>query len=184
LNSGSASGGLGAEGDRKPENTTGLQWRRVAPPIIAGLLAGVAITAILSSSSQSSNGGGSELASVAAREIDNAATTMNAAAAKDAIDDAKGCRIPLAEIALAAPSGTTATIRVHSGSYVSPPYVLTDQPQRIAIPFPAAYQSGRGVISVEGQAQNLAVSLFPTWNVNALTGTAVKNVVWTPKVGC
>jgi hypothetical protein len=67
---------------------------------------------------------------------------------------------------------------------VSPSYVLTDQPQRIAIPFPAAYPSGRGVISVEGQAQNLAVALTPTWKINSLTGTAAMNVIWAPKNGC
>ena len=109
---------------------------------------------------------------------------MNSAVAKAALDDAKSCRVPLAVITLAAASGTTSTIRVHSGSYVSPSYVLTDQPQRISIPFPAAYPSGRGVISVEGEAQNLDVALTPTWKINSLAGTAAMNVVWTPKNGC
>jgi hypothetical protein len=181
LNSGGASDGLGAEGVRQ-QNVGSPQWRRLAPPLIAGLVAGVAIAAVLSS--QRSNGEGAELASVAGFQIDAAATTMNPAAAKDAVDDAKNCRVPLAVITLAAASGTTSTIRVHSGSYVSPSYVLTDQPQRIAIPFPAAYPSGRGVISVEGQAQNLDVALIPTWKINSLTGTAARNVIWTSKNGC
>ncbi len=103
---------------------------------------------------------------------------MNPVSAKGAVDDARSCRVPLAVITLAAASGTTSTVRVHSGSYVSPSYVLTDQPQRIAIPFPATYPSGRGVISVEGQAQNLDVALTPTWKINSLTGTAARNVIW------
>jgi hypothetical protein len=185
LNSGGASDAPGAEGARQ-RDAGRPQWRRLAPPLIAGLVAGVAIAALLSSqlSSQRSNGEGAELASVAGFQIDAAATTMNLAGAKNAIDDAKSCRIPLAQITLAAASGTTSTIRVHSGSYVSPPYVLTDRPQRIAIPFPAAYPSGRGVISVEGQTQNLAVALTPTWKINSLAGTAARNVIWTPKTGC
>jgi hypothetical protein len=181
LNSGGASDGLSAEGVRQ-QDAGRPQWRRLAPPLIAGLAAGVAIAAMLSS--QGSNGAGAELASVSGFQIDAAATTMNLVDAKGAVDDAKSCRIPLAEITLAAPSGTTSTIRVHSGSYVSPPYALTDQPQRIAIPFPAAYLSGRGVISVEGQAKALAVALTPTWKINSLTGTAARNVIWTPKNGC
>jgi hypothetical protein len=144
LNSGGASDGLGAEGVRQ-QDAGRPQWRRLAPPLIAALVAGIAIAAMLSS--QRSSGEGAELASVAGFEIDAAATTMNPAGAKDAVDDARSCRVPLAEITLAAATGTTPTIRVHSGSYVSPSYVLTDQPQRIAIPFPAAYPSGRGVIS-------------------------------------
>ena len=27
-------------------------------------------------------------------------------------------------------------------------------------------------------------TLTPIWNVNSLTGTAVRNVIWTPKAGC
>jgi hypothetical protein len=157
-------------------------WRRLAPPIVAGLVAGLAIAAV--ALSQRSTGEGAELASVPAIEIDAAATTMNSAVAKAVLDDARSCRVPLAHVTLAAASGTTSTIRIHSGSYVSPSYVLTDQPQRIAIPFPAAYPSGRGVISIEGQAQNLAVALTPIWKINSLTGTAAMNVIWTPKNGC
>jgi hypothetical protein len=181
LNSGGASDQMGAK-DVRQQNTGRPPWRRLAPPLIAGLVAGLAITAV--ASSQRSAGEGAELASVASSQIDDAATTMNAAGAKAAIDDARSCRIPLAEITLAAASGTTSTVRVHSGSYVSPSYVLTDQRQRIAIPFPAAYPSGRGIISIDGQAQNLAVALIPTWNINSLTGTAAMNVIWTPKTGC
>jgi hypothetical protein len=178
---GGASDGLGAEGVRQ-QDAGRPQWRRLAPSLIAGLVAGIAIAAVLSL--QRSNGEGAELASVAGFQIDAAATTMNLVGAKNAVDDAKSCRIPLAVITLAAASGTASTIRVHSGNYVSPSYLLTDQPQRIAIPFPAAYPSGRGVISVEGQAQNLDVALTPTWKINSLTGTAARNVIWTPKNGC
>jgi hypothetical protein len=180
LNSGVASDELG-KGVRQ-QDAGGPPWRRLAPPLIAGLVAGIAIVAMVSS--PRSNGEAAELASVAGIEVDAAASTINPVGAKDAVDEARSCRTPLAQIALAAASGTTSTIRVHSGGYVSPSYVLTDQPQRIAIPFPAAYPSGRGVISIEGQAQDLAVALTPTWKINSLTGTAAMNVIWTPKNGC
>ena len=181
MNSGGASEQLGAKSARPPDAGK-PPLRRLAPPLIAGLVAGLAIAAV--ASSQKSAGEGSELATVASSQIGAAATTMNTAGAQAAIDDAKGCRIPLAQITLTAATGTTPTVRVHSGSYVSPPYVLTDQPQRIAIPFPAAYSSGRGVISIEGQGQNVAVAIIPTWNINSLAGTAALNVVWTPQNAC
>ena len=180
MNSGGASDEQGAKGIRQQAGKP--RWRRLAPPLIAGLAAGIAIAAV--ASSQRSNGEGAELARVAGLEIDAAATTMNPVGAKEALDDARSCRGPLAQITLAAASGATSTIRVHYGSYVSPSYLLTDQPQRIAIPFPAAYPSGRGVISIDGQAQNLAVALTPTWKINSLTGTAAMNVIWIPKNGC
>ena len=182
MTGGGASDGQAAEGVRKQDDSSGPQWRRVAPPLIGGLIAGIVIAATLSP--QRSGGEGADLASVAGSQIDAATATMNLDAAKDAVADAKSCRVPLAEITLVAALGTTSTVRVRSGGYVSPPFALTDRPQRIAIPFPAAYPTGRGMISVEGQALNLAVALTPTWNVNSLTGTAVKDVIWTPKAGC
>jgi hypothetical protein len=182
LTGGGASDGQGAEGVRKLDGSTGPQWRRLAPPLIGGLIAGIVIAGALSP--QRSGGEGADLASVAGTQIDAATATMNLDAAKGAVADAKSCRVPLAEITLAAASGTTSTVRVRSGSYVSPPFTLTDRPQRIAIPYPAPYPTGRGTLSIEGQASNLAVALTPTWNVNFLTGTAVRNVIWTPKAGC
>jgi hypothetical protein len=181
-NAGASDGQGGAEGARKQNDPGQAQRRRLGPPVVVAVVAGVAIAAVLSL--QRPAGDGAELTTVAAAQVDAAATTMDMASASAAVDDAKRCRIPLAEITLAAAPGATSTIRVRSGSYLSPSYVLTDQPQRIAIPFPAAYPSGRGVLSVEGQAQNLAVALTPVWKVNSLTGTAVMNVTWTPKTGC
>jgi hypothetical protein len=182
LNSGGASDGKGVEGVRKQDDSSGPQWRPLAPTLIGGLIAGILVAATLSPPSFSTEG--ADLASVAGSQIDAATATMNLDAAKDAVADAKSCRVPLAEITLAAVSATTSTVRVRSGSYVSPPFALTDRPQRIAIPYPAAYPTGRGTLSVEGHASNLAVALTPTWNVNSLTGTAVRNVIWTPKAGC
>ena len=182
MTGGGASDGQGAEGVRKKDDSGGPQWRRVAPPLIGGLIAGIVIAATLSP--QRSSGEGADLVSIAGSQIDAAIATMNLDAAKDAVADAKSCRVPLGQITLVAAPGTTSTVRVRSGGYVSPPIALTDRPQRIAIPFPAAYPTGRGTISVEGQALNLAVALIPTWNVNSQTGTAVRDVVWTPKAGC
>jgi hypothetical protein len=69
-------------------------------------------------------------------------------------------------------------VRVHSGSYLSPTFELSDASRRIAIPYPAPYELGRGEISVTGVAGGLVMSISPSWTVDSLNGTATKPVVW------
>src|SRR5262245_20551450 len=65
-----------------------------------------------------------------------------------------------------------------------PPFTLTDAPQRVAIPFPAPYPTGQGVISVEGTADGAVISISPAWHLNSLPGSASLDVIWTPKDPC
>ena len=57
-------------------------------------------------------------------------------------------------------------------------------PQRVAIPFPAPYPTGRGVISVEGVANGAVISISPAWHIDSLGGSASLDVVWTPDKPC
>jgi hypothetical protein len=61
---------------------------------------------------------------------------------------------------------------------------VTDQSQRVAIPYPAPYPKGRGVIWVIGEAKGLAIDLYPTWFTQSLDGAAAINVVWDPTDPC
>ena len=50
---------------------------------------------------------------------------------------ATGCRAPLAWVAIAhAPRQPNGTARLRVGNYFSPPFEITQTPQRIAIPYP------------------------------------------------
>ena len=125
------------------------------------------------------------IAQVAVSEVGDAIATMSPGVAAQAAEEARNCQIPLANIVLTnAPGASSGLVRVRSGRYLSPPFLLTDAPQRIAIPFPAPYQTGKGTILVEGAASGTTVTLAPTITVNSMTGGYPINVWWTPRKSC
>ena len=88
------------------------------------------------------------LALVAPAEIGDASKTLDPASSEQLAARAKECSVPLAHVAIWKIAGTSGgIIRIRSGNYVSPPFNLTEAPQRVAIPFPAPYPTGQGVIS-------------------------------------
>ena len=125
------------------------------------------------------------LALVAPTEISDASKTLDPASSEQLASRAKECSVPLAQVAIwKTPGASGGTIRIRSGSYISPVFTLTDAPQRVAIPFPAPYASGQGVISVEGAADGAVISVSPAWQINSLVGSASLHVIWTPKDPC
>ena len=151
-------------------------------------LGGIAIAAAIvlaTSSSTAPRGTAGEPAiqQVALTDISGAVTTLAPNAAALMGEEAKSCKAPLAEVVLKnAPGAAAGLVRIRSGSYVSPPFTLTDAPQRIAIPFPTPYQSGRGVIVVEGATTGATISLYPTNTVTS--GSFPINIWWTPQKSC
>lgn len=119
---------------------------------------------------------------VAASDLNEASLTLEASVARAATEEARQCKMPLAFVTLQVDAGQPpASVRIRSGSYVSPSISLTDAPRRVAIPFPASYASGQGVISVEGSARGLNVWLSPGRHFDELNGTGAIPVIWTPK---
>ena len=127
----------------------------------------------------------STLSLVAPAEITDASRTLDPASSEQLASRAKECSVPLAQVAIwKTPGASGGAIRIRSGGYISPAFTLTDAPQRVAIPFPAPYAIGRGVISVEGAADGAVISVSPAWHINSLVGSASLDVVWTPKDPC
>jgi hypothetical protein len=120
------------------------------------------------------------LQTVATPDITDAASSLDSAIARGAADDARQCKTPLAFVTLSTGQGS-ASIRIRSGTYVSPAITLTEAPRRIAIPFPAPYPTGKGVISIEGTARGLNAWLSPLRHIETLNGVEAIPVVWTPK---
>jgi hypothetical protein len=86
----------------------------------------------------------SEMLAVEPNSLSNAATTLDSNVSGELVMQAQTCRVLLAQITISTePGAPTQTIRVRSGSYVSPEFQITGVPQRIAIPFPAPYPAGR-----------------------------------------
>ncbi len=81
------------------------------------------------------------------------------------------------------PGRQSARIRLQSGTYISPAFELAETPVRVALPYPAPYATGNGVISVGATAAAI-VALSPPWHVPARAGIETRNVTWTPTPGC
>jgi hypothetical protein len=152
--------------------------------IVGGLLTASAVVLAL-------NGGppfiekDATLSIVAPAEITDASRTLDPATSEQLASRAKECSVPLAQVAIwKTPGASGGAIRIRSGSYISPVFTLTDAPQRVAIPFPAPYASGQGVISVEGAADGAVISVSPAWHINSPVGSASLHVIWTPKDPC
>jgi hypothetical protein len=158
----------------RPPARRGLQALIVA--LVGGALTAGALVLV---SANNSNEAASDLSIVAVTDIGAAAQTMDPAAAAELATGARNCSVPLARVTIAKlPTSSGGTVRIRSGSYLSPPFQLTDVPQQVAIPFPGPYPVGAGTLGVEGNATGVVISLRPGWTVPTLDGAAVRNVTW------
>jgi hypothetical protein len=161
------------------------QSRALAATIIA--VAGGVLTAgaLYLISNNTSTGEASSLSTLAAADIGAATPTIDPAASAQLAAAARTCKAPLAYVSITKkPGAAGGAVRIRSGSYLSPPFEITDAPQQVAIPFPAPYPQGHGTISVEGNATEAVIALFPAWHIEALGGAAARNVIWKPGNPC
>jgi hypothetical protein len=157
--------------------------------LLTGALGGWAFTSGLIDSKTAWSGatpaGPPTLSALPIGELDAAMATLDPAASKQPVADAKNCKVPMASVTLVKQAGSAdGMIRIRSGSYLSPPFQVTDVPQRVAIPFPAPYPTGRGALSVIGEADGVTIFLSPGWFVQSLNGAASIAVWWTPGNPC
>jgi hypothetical protein len=125
------------------------------------------------------------LSFVAKSDLGPAAATLTPSAAGALVADAQQCKIPLVSMTISkgtAPIGST--IRIRSGSYVSPYFTITEEMQRIAVPYPAPYGAGAGTMVVEGNAGGAIVGFTPTKIMTDLPGIQSVPVVWRPVNPC
>jgi hypothetical protein len=122
---------------------------------------------------------------VAQRDIGAAAATLTPSAAGALVEEAQRCKIPL--VSMTIEKGTAAigsTIRIRSGSYVSPYFTITEGVQRVAVPYPAPYGAGSGTMVIEGSANGAIVGFTPVRKMIDLPGTQSIPVVWRPVNPC
>ena len=171
-------------GAGKPAPPGGKNRKGLLVGIVGGFLTASAVVLALNGSTTFIQKDAT-LSLVAPTEITDASRTLDPASSDQLVSRAKECSVPLAQVAIwKTPGASGGAIRIRSGAYISPIFNLTDAPQRVAIPFPAPYASGRGVISVEGTADGAVISLLPAWHINSLVGSGSINVIWTPKDPC
>ena len=117
-------------------------------------------------------------------DINAALPTLDPGTSKTAVDEAKNCKAPLAWVTLTQrPGGNGGMVRIRSGSYTSPPIKLTPVPQRVAVPYPAPYPTGRGVLTLVGEADQVGFYLTPG-GVHDVNGTYSVNVHWQVRNPC
>jgi hypothetical protein len=130
----------------------------------------------------------SDLTEVEEREVAGALTTMNLPnAVLPHFREAKegGCRRPLAWVSLAsAPGEPPSRIRLVSGAYYSPVFEVSEKPVRVAIPFPAPYETGHGALTAIDVGGSATISLLPSWRVSAQDGKTTHAVTWHPVKNC
>jgi len=157
-------------------------WRGILITISGALVtAGIATTiALPRGGSAPTSGEEPILSQLAPAEITAALPTLDPATTKAAVDDAKNCKAPLGSVTVVQRPGGRGggMVRIRSGTYVSPPIQVTDSPQRVALPYPAPYPTGRGILSVVGDADEVWLLLNPGWFVPSLKGAASVNVHW------
>jgi hypothetical protein len=130
-------------------------------------------------------GGHSQLSMVAQSEITAAAATLAPESSAQTAAEAKSCKVPMAYVTISKQADSRGgTIRIKSGAYVSPPFQVTDTPQRVAIPYPAPYPAGKGLLAVEGEASGIIVSIYPNWRIEVLHGLKTLDVWWATDKPC
>ncbi len=168
---------------KKPGSSRGTLIGIAGGLVIAGIAAVVVLPSLVGDK-PAGVGEESTLEGLVPADINAALPTLDPATSKVAVDDAKNCKAPLAWVTLTQrPSGHGGMVRVRSGQYVSPPINLTTTPQRVAVPYPAPYPAGRGVLTLVGEADQVGFYLTPG-GVHDVNGTYSVNVRWQVRNPC
>jgi hypothetical protein len=131
--------------------------------------------------------GDPQLAQVEDGDIADALTTMIGGPAFFAQfkPSNKECARPLAWVAVSrAPGQAAGAVRIRSGNYVSPLFDLGDVPLRVAVPYPAPYERGQGMLTVLASAGSPVIALTPAWKPALQGGQASHAVNWRPVKKC
>src|SRR5215471_2867085 len=168
---------------KKPGSSRGTLIGIAGGLVIAGIAA-VVVLPSLRGDKTAAVGEESTLEVLLPADINAALPTLDPGTSKAAVDDAKNCKAPLAWVTLTQrPGGNGGMVRIRSGLYVSPPIKLTTTPQRLAVPYPAPYPAGRGVLTLVGEADGVGFFLTPG-GVHDVNGTYSVNVRWQVRNPC
>src|SRR5579871_1298 len=114
-------------------------------------------------------------------DMPEAIPTLNQALAGAVRADTRECRYPMGFITVSTPGNPAGgNVVFRTSKYQSPVFHVTDQPQRIAIPSPLPETGGIDLLSADGDAKNLLVSLYPTARMEPVNGSISIKVFWRP----
>jgi hypothetical protein len=172
---------------RKRGPAPGL-WPAASVTVLSAALCLTWLMSDLATPTASDNGpDGSQLAPVESQDIEGALATLEGSPAFLAQfrQKAAGCPTPLASIVVSPAAGQSAgTVRIRSGGYFSPDFKLAGAPVRIAIPYPAGYETGHGVLTVLHSGGDAIVALTPPWHITAQAASTAHDVTWRTNPRC
>jgi hypothetical protein len=174
------------DGDQRPDLLGGRPGKN-SLPILALLLAGIialgAVGGWFVSSQKASDA--PVVAMLSPEQLAEAIPTLSAGAQQAARSDPRECRVAMGFITVATPGNPAGgTVSLRTSKYQSPPFHVTDKPQRIAIPSPLPETGGVDLFSADGDAKGLVVSLTPPARMEPVNGTATVKVLWRPRPPC
>jgi hypothetical protein len=125
------------------------------------------------------------IAQVPVAQFTDAAKTLTPDGQQKAQTEQRQCHAPIYFITAVTPGNAAGgTVTFHTSSYRSPPFHVSDVPVRIAVPNPHPEGGGLDPLVVEGDAQGLIVSLFPTATMTPVNGSAFVTVRWPANPPC
>lgn len=111
--------------------------------------------------------------------------TLTAGLASTNQEPSSRCPEAIARLTLISTPQSQGQVRITSGTYTSRWYSLAKGPMAFIIPFPAPYETGKGVLVVEGNAEHGVLSLSPGMELNFPSTTTVNiPVVWNINPNC
>jgi hypothetical protein len=168
---------------RKKPGSSRTTWIGLVGAIVTAGIAAIVVLPRIPGDKPATAGEESSLEVLVPADINAALPTLDPGTSKAAVDDAKNCKAPLAWVTLTQRNGHGGMVRVRSGQYLSPPIKLTPAPQRIAVPYPAPYPVGRGVLTLVGEADQVGFFLTPG-RIQDVNGTYSVNVRWQVRNPC
>jgi hypothetical protein len=180
-------GNRGGAAETQPSAAGPMTRRRLLTIVGAGVVGGGVIGGMVGALVGTKPGGteSRQLESVPTASLPQVQGTLTPSHAAQIIEEARRCREPLARIAVwHSPNTRGGTVRIVSRGYQSPPFALTTAPSLVAFPYPAPYSSGRGILTLVGEANDVIVALRPQYMSNELKGSVPIQVWWTPVEGC
>jgi len=126
------------------------------------------------------------VATISQEDLPAAIATLAPGAQQTARSDPRECRFPMGFITVVTPGNPAGgTVSFRTSKYQSPPFHVTDKPQKIAIPLPVPPETGGvDLLSVDGNVTGLLVSLSPTVRMEPINGVATVKVRWLPRPPC
>ena len=175
-----------ADGDRRSDLLPGRPGK-TALPTLALLLTGTVVLGVAGgwflSPREASDA--PVVAMLSPEQLADAIPTLDAGAQATARSDQRECRVPFGFITVATPGNPAGgMVSFRTSKYQSPVFHVTDTPQRIAIPSPLPETGGVDLLSADGDAKGLVVSLYPTARMEPVNGSTTVKVIWRPRPPC